>query len=114
VADRGEAKHPGSAFWQGDRVAADQRQAVAFARSLDSAQEIDLPFSRASDGQREERTCWRRALRGEIGQIDRDELPPDAGGGIGAEEMHAFRDRIVGDDHFAEDCDVVEESASGG
>ena len=44
AADRRQSEHARRSVRQGDRVAADQRQAVAFARCLDAAEEIASPI----------------------------------------------------------------------
>ena len=40
---------------------------------------------------------------GEIGQIDRDQLPRDVGRRVLGEEMDAFDDHVMGQDEIAED-----------
>src|SRR5437764_720312 len=54
AADRSQSQHARGAGRQSDGVAADQRQAIAFASRLDSRQELSLPFPGTGDAQRQQ------------------------------------------------------------
>ena len=112
--DRGHAQHARGTARKGDRIAANQRQRVAFARRFDPAQESFLPIVRPGYGQRQQRATWGRALGSEVREVHRDQLPADAGGRIGGKEMHALRDGIMRDDEPVEHRRIVEKPASGG
>src|SRR4051812_29935985 len=98
MADRSQSKDARSPVGERDRIAPDQRQAIAFARRFDSSEERKFPLSRAADGEREKSRRRRRALGRKVGQIDRDQLPPDARGRVGAEEMHALGNGVMSHD----------------
>ena len=84
AADRGQPEHARRAFAEGDRVAADQRQAVAFACGLDAAEELDLPFARAGDGQRQQAAAGVAPLAARSDRLTATSFQPTLAGGIGA------------------------------
>ncbi len=94
-----------------DRVAADQRQAVAFARRLDAVQESLLPLAGAADRQRQQRRrrVSRPSRQGRTGS-PRPASSRRSPAGRG-QEMHALGDAVVGDDQPVEHRDIVEQPA---
>ena len=83
-----------------DRVAADERDAVALLVGLQAAGKGGKPALGPvlGQGQREKIAEGRRALGGEIGEIDAQRLPGDRGRRVFREEMNVRREHVGGDD----------------
>ena len=84
-------------------VAADQRAGVSARVGAEAGGEAFEPFRRDArrQGEAQQKAERRRALGGEVGEIDPQRLGGDQLGGIVGEEMHAGDQRVDGDDEVA-------------
>ena len=94
-----------------DRVARHKCQARSFRAGLNPVEKPGFPLIVAIEGQRQQGAGRRRAFGGKVGQVDRNQLPPDALGRIGGQIMHALGDAVVGDHQSAEQRGIVAQAA---
>ena len=91
-ADRGQAQHPGG---RGDGVAAEQGDAERPEHRAEPFGEGLVPCG-VAEREAEQDPHRPRALRGEIGEVHRDQLPGDVFGWIVGQIMDALDEHVVG------------------